>query len=158
MLDFSVTFFITLINLAVLFVIMRALLFKPVRKFMQSRTDAVQSKLDAAETDRASAKKLLDDYTARLSGSEAEAAKIIADARDAAGKEADRITGEAHSQAALILASAQKQIEADRAAALAVFRSEAAALVVLAAGKLLKRDMQTEDYRQQAAALLAELG
>jgi len=38
MLDFSITFFITILNIGVLYLILRAILFKPVTKFMENRT------------------------------------------------------------------------------------------------------------------------
>jgi F-type H+-transporting ATPase subunit b len=56
-----------------------------------------------------------------------------------------------------MIASARDRIDAERQAALAMFKAEAAALVVAAASRLLRRDLNQEDNRRLAASLLAEI-
>ena len=55
MLNFSVTFIITAVNILVLFLILRAVLFKPVTKLMADRAKKVQDTIADAAKDRASA-------------------------------------------------------------------------------------------------------
>ena len=52
------TFLVTIVNITVLFLVLRAFLFKPVTKFMEDRTKKVQDSLDQAEKERAQAKGL----------------------------------------------------------------------------------------------------
>jgi len=54
------------------------------------------------------------------------------------------------------MANAKKQLEVERKAALAIFRQEAAELVVTATGNLVGREIKSEDNRQYAALLLDE--
>jgi F-type H+-transporting ATPase subunit b len=159
MLDFSwATFVVTIINIGILFVILRAILFKPVTKFMEARTKKIQDRFDEAERERSQAKGLLKDYGDRLDRAREEADLILRNARETAQAEADRILAEGRAEAGRVLENARKQIEAERSAALAQFKAEAAALVISAASRLLRREINSEDGRRQAALLLQELG
>ena len=154
MLNFSVTFIITIINIAFLYFILRAILFKPVTKFMDDRSRRIQDSLDQAENDRAQAKALLAQYETQLGTAKTEADAIIREAREKALRESDRIIAESKAAADTALKNAQKQIEAERLAALAQFRKEAASLVIMASGRLLARELKDGDNRRFAQMLL----
>ncbi|MCL2479056.1 MAG: F0F1 ATP synthase subunit B [Treponema sp.] len=156
MLNFSVTFIITIINIVILYFILRAVLFKPVTKFMAERSKRVQDSIEQAEHDRVQAKALLAQYETRLSSASTEADAIISKARERAQQEADRIAKEGRSSAEKALQNAQKQIEAERQAALVSFRKEAVSLVISASGRLLGRELKEEDNRRFAQMLLNE--
>ena len=156
MLDFSVTFIITIINITVLFFILKRILFKPVTKFMAERAKQVQDSIDQSEKDKADAKELLARYEARLETAGSEADSILRAARERALQEAERIIAESRVCAEENLEKARKQLEAERHAALASFREEAATLVVAATGRLLSREIQSEDCLSYAEMLLKE--
>jgi F-type H+-transporting ATPase subunit b len=151
------TFLVTIVNITVLFLVLRAVLFKPVTKFMQNRTKKVQDSLDEAEQEKAQAKVLLKQYEDQLQRIEEEATAIIRTARENARAEADRIIAEGKAQAGRILEKGRKQLEAEQRAALAVFQADAAALVLGASGKLIRRELTGDDNRVQAEMLLKEL-
>ncbi|MDR2258424.1 MAG: F0F1 ATP synthase subunit B [Treponema sp.] len=153
-----VTFFFTLVNIGVLFVILRALLFKRVTKFMEDRSKKIQDTINQAEKDKNQAKQLLQRYEDRLKGAEAEAEEIIRAARESAQQQAGEIIAGGKEAAEALLANARGQVEAEQKAALARFRSEAAALVISAASRLLRRELNQEDQRRYAGLLLQELG
>ena len=157
MLDFSVTFFISIINIVVLFIILRLLLFKPVTKFMADRAKRIQDSIDQSEKDKNLAKALLAQYQEQLRNAEIEAREIISNAREQALHEADRIIAESKVSAEDILARTRKQLEKERHAALAAFREEAATLVVAATGRLLGREIKSDDCLSYADMLLKDL-
>ena len=156
MLDFSVTFLITVINITVLFLILRKLLFKPVTKFMAERTKRVQDSIDQAEKDKTQARAMLAQYEEQHKNAESEAKAIINSAREEAKEEAERIIAESRLAAEATIANARKQLEAERLAALALFREEAAGLVVAATGRLLGREIKSQDSLSYAGMLLKE--
>ncbi|MDR3161878.1 MAG: F0F1 ATP synthase subunit B [Spirochaetaceae bacterium] len=159
MLSFSwVTFAVTIINIGILFFILRAILFKPVSRFMEERTKKIQDRFDEADREQNQAKRLLKEYGEKLDRAREEGELILRNAREAAQAEADRILAEGKAEADRFLAAARKQIEAERNAALGQFKAEAAVLVTAAASRLLRREINAEDGRRQAALLLAELG
>ena len=156
MLDFSVTFVITIINIAILFFILRAILFKPVTKFMADRARRVQESIEQSEKDKNQAKALLAQYEAQLKTAETEADAIIQTAKEHAKVEAEKIIFESRISAEVVLANARKQLEKERQAAIAAFRQDAAALVIATSGRLVGREMKNEDNRQYVEMLLEE--
>ncbi|MDR1024872.1 MAG: F0F1 ATP synthase subunit B [Treponema sp.] len=151
------TFLVTLINIAILFVILRALLFKPVTKFMADRSRKIEESLAGAESEKVQARQLLEQYQTQLKSADEEAEAILKSARENAGQEAERIVAEGKARAENLIAAARTRIDSEQQAALALFKTEAAALVLAAAGRLLMRDLSQEDDRRLAASLLKEL-
>jgi F-type H+-transporting ATPase subunit b len=152
-----VTFFFTFVNIGILFFILRAILFKPVSKFMEDRAKKIRDTIDQAEKDKNQAKQLLEQYERQLKNAEAEAETIIRAARESAQRESDRIVAEGKAAVETLVANTRRQLEAERQAELAHFRTEAAALVVMASSRLVTRDLSQEDNRHYAGMLLEEL-
>jgi F-type H+-transporting ATPase subunit b len=157
MLDFSVTLAITIVNIIVLTFILRAILFKPVTKFMADRARRVQDSIEQSESTKTRANVLLAQYEARLKTVEAEAEAIIKAAKEQAGAEADKIISECRKAAETELANSRKKLQQEHQAAIAKFREEAAALVVTATAQLLGREIKGEDSRLYAGKLLQEV-
>ena len=157
MLDFSVTFLITVINITILFFVLRAILFKPVTKFMADREKRIQDSIEQSEKDKSQARDMLAQYQAQLKTAEADAEAIIQNARENANLEAEKIIAEGRVSAEAVMANARKQLETERRAAFAAFRSEAAALVVSAASRLVEREIESGDSRRYADMLVDEV-
>jgi F-type H+-transporting ATPase subunit b len=157
MLDFSVTFIITIINIIILFFILKAILFKPVTKFMAERAKRVQDTIDRAEKDKADARILLNQYESKIKNLEGEAKEILRAARENAECEAQQIIAGGNAEAANILANTRRQLETEKQAALAKFQTEAAVLVMEASSKLIARELTGEDNMRYANMLIDEL-
>ena len=157
MLDFSVTFIITIINITILFFILRKFLFKPVTRFISERTKKIQNSINQAERDKATSLKMLEEYQNRLKKAEEEADAIIHSAREQAEVEADRIIFQGRAEAEKMANAAKAQLENDRLAAVALFRAEAAALVLSAASRLVKRELAGPEQQRYAAEVLEGL-
>ena len=157
MLDFSVTFIITIINIAVLFFILRAVLFKPVTKFMADRAKQIQDSIDCANADKAKAKELAAQYEEKIKNAEDEAQKILISACESANVRAQQIIGEGRKEAKHIADAASRQIESEKQAAMVKFKLEAAALIVAASSKLASRDFSGSDNQRYANMLLEEI-
>ena len=157
MLDFSVTFGITIINIIILTVILRAVLFKPVTKFMAERAKRVQDSIDQAEKDKGDSQRILEQYQSKLRNADTEAGEIVKAARERAETEARRIVADGKAAAEALTASARKQIEAERQAVFARFKLEAVALVMAASARLVQREISGEDKNRYVTMLLDEL-
>jgi F-type H+-transporting ATPase subunit b len=151
------TFLVTIVNITILFVVLRAILFKPVTQFMETRTKKVRDSLDEAEKDRAKAKGLLQQYEDQLRRIDEDGAELIRQAKESAQAEADRIVAEGKAQAERLLDRGRRQLEAEKRQAMTVFRADAAALVLGASGKLILRELNSDDNRRQAELFLREL-
>jgi F-type H+-transporting ATPase subunit b len=157
MFDFSVTLIITIINITILYFILRKLLFKPVTKFMADRAKRVQDSIDQAHRDKARAQKVLEEYETKLRNATTEVLEMLNIARDDANILKERIVNEGKTEAANIIAAAHKQIEAEHQAALIKFKLEAAALVMTASSKLAAREFSGDDNKRYVNMLLDEL-
>jgi F-type H+-transporting ATPase subunit b len=152
-----VTFLATILNVGILFFVLRAILFKPVTRFMEARTRKIREALEQSEKDKHQARALLEQYEDRLKSAEGEAETILRQARENARQEAERIVAGGKAEAEILIANAKRQIEREKEAGLARFRQEAADLVVAASGRLLGRELGREDNRRYAAMILLEL-
>jgi len=157
MLDFSVTFVITIINIAILFFLLRAILFKPVSKFLADRTKHVQDTIEQAQKDREEATKLLVEYEKKIKDAEAQAREILQKAREDASRQSELIIAEGRKEAKEATDAALKQIESERQAAIAKFKLEAAALVIAVSAKLSSKDFSGDDNRRYVNMMLNEL-
>lgn len=157
MLNFSVTFGITIINIIVLTLILRAVLFKPVTKFMAERTKRIQDSIDQAVKDKSDSRCLLEQYQGKLQKADAEADEIIKAAREKAVEEAQRIIADGKAAAESAAAAARRQIEMERHMAFVRFKQEAAALIMAASARLVQRELSGEDRSRYASMLLDEL-
>jgi len=157
MLDFTVTFGITIINIIILTLILRKVLFKPVTKFMADRAKRVQDSIDLAEREKADSKELLAQYQSKLKNADAEADKIIRDARTHAEQEAQQIIADGKASVEAMTAAARRQIESEQKAAFARFKIEAAALVMAASARLVQRELSGDDKTRYVNLMLDEL-
>ena len=157
MLDFSVTFIITIINIIFLYFVLKLILFKPVSKFLAKRAAGIQGSIDKAKQDNEEAQKLLNRYQELLKKADAEAEEIIREAKKVARIEAERIIDGGRSAAETIVSNGHKQIETERQAMATRFNLEAAALVLAASARLMQRELTGDDNRRFASMLIDEL-
>jgi F-type H+-transporting ATPase subunit b len=158
MLDFSITFFITILNIGVLYLILRAILFKPVTKFMESRTQKIKGELEQAAREKERAEALRKQYEASIQSAEDEGERIIKEAREMAQKQAQTIVDQGKIDAENLLKAAKVQIEAERRVQALAFQEQAATLVLSATGRLLGREVNAEDAQKAAQQFVSELG
>jgi F-type H+-transporting ATPase subunit b len=124
---------------------------------MADRSKRVQDSIDKAEEDEAKAQRLLAQYQGKLKNADADAQEIIKTTRAGAEAESRRIISDGKAKAEAMIASAHVQIEAERQAAFARFKLEAAALVMAASARLVQREISGEDKLRYANMLLDEL-
>lgn len=146
---------IHIINIVVLFVILRALLYKPVSKFMQKRAERVQAELDAAKKDQQTAEELKQKYSASLQSAQAEASEQAAQIIQKASSEANDIVAAAQKEAERIVAEAGKKAEENRKKTLASAREDMKALSLAMAEKILAREVNEADNRKIIDAFFA---
>lgn len=136
---------IHIINIAVLFVILRALLYKPVYKFMQARTERIQAALTEAEESKQAAESLKQQYNTALQAAEQDAAETAAKIIQKANTDADDIVSAAQNEAAQIVSDAGKKAEATCKKALADAKDDMKELSVAMAKKILAREVNEAD-------------
>jgi F-type H+-transporting ATPase subunit b len=151
------TFALTIVNIGILCFLLRAILFKPVSKFVAERAKKIQDAINQADEEKKQAKQLLVQYEEKLKSAEIEAGEIIKTARENANREAQRITAEGKNAAEMLMANGRRQLALDHEAALQKFKAEAVLLIMAASSKLIGRDFQKDDNSHFVTMLLEEL-
>ena len=134
MLDFQVsTIVFTVINLLVLYFILRKLLFGRVNAVLEQRAARVKETIDSAEASKSQAEELRAEYEDKLTDARQEAAKLVADAQNRAQRAYEAKMADAETDAKRLRSEAEAQIASERDAMLRGARNEVASLALLAA-------------------------
>ena len=102
----------TIINLLILYVLIRKFLFKPVHNILNKRDEEIKAKYADAERTRQDANALKDQYENSIKEIEADRQEKLAAARKDAGAEYDRIVADANGKSNEIVAEARKKAQA----------------------------------------------
>ena len=137
-----------IINLVVLYLLLRHFLFKPVMGIMEKRRQIIEDGLKNAQDAQDNAMKMKAEYEDALRGAKQESAQIIENARSAANNEYDRIVGEAGDKAGNIIESAKETVRIEREQTMKELQGEIAGLAVASAAKIVGRTADEDLYDQ----------
>lgn len=159
MLDFQVsTIVFTVINLLVLYFILRKLLFGRVNAVLEQRAALVKEELDSAERNSRQAEELRSEYEAKLTDAHQAAARIVAEAQNRGQRVYEAKLADAETDAKRVHSEAQAQIATERENMLRGAREEVASLALLAAAKVAQKSMDSADDRDLVESFLSEVG
>ena len=135
-----------LANLAIIYVIVRRFLFKPVQKIMAARQAQVDQVYEDADKRLQSATQMKQEYEQRLASARQEADSLIKTATQNAQRKSDQIVAEANSQASHVKQKAEAEIAQQKKQMLKDVRSEISELAVDIASKVVEREISQKDY------------
>ena len=156
MLDFTVTFFITIANLLILFLVLRKLLFKPVTAFMDARAKKIKDALSEASILKLQAQEMAARYDGLMAEADAEAERLVKEGEDRAKAEAKALLDKATIEASETRRRGEEAAEREREKARQELMSDIAALAADVAGMLVGKAASAEDARS-AEHLVREL-
>jgi F-type H+-transporting ATPase subunit b len=152
------TFAFGALNLIVLYIVLRKLLFKRVTAFMSNRTNSIKMAIESAENDRASAADLKHIYEDSIRGAKIEADRIIDESKLKSYREYDAIVNEARQDSANILTKAREEIEYEKAEMLKDVKNQVATLALAVASKVIEANMDTESNKALVEKFIDEAG
>ncbi|MBU0928960.1 MAG: ATP synthase F0 subunit B [Spirochaetes bacterium] len=158
MLSFSVTFFITVANLAVLYLVLRKLLWKPLRAFMDDRAERIRRDVDEAASVKRSAEEMRQRYDDLITNADEEAEWVLRDAEDRAAVRSREIVAEAEREAEAALRRAAERSALEVARARDQLAEEIAGIAVAAASVAARKGLDGEAERLAALEFIRELG
>ncbi|MCR5715598.1 MAG: ATP synthase F0 subunit B [Lachnospiraceae bacterium] len=126
----------TVINLLILFVLMKKFLFGPVNKIIaerQAQADAMLKDAEEAKSKAQESRVKLDEELKHIETAKSEA---VSEARKSAGAEYQKIVDQANADAREILADAQKDAEYEKLKIIRSAEGEIADMIMEAAGRL----------------------
>ncbi len=145
-----------IINIVVLYLLLRVLLYKPIRKFLDKREQKIRTQLEDAEETSKKAQALLEQYQAQLAEAEEQAKQITQEGTARAQQAASKLNADAKQQAEEILAAARAKEQEEQKRAVREMRAQIANMSVDLAAQILKREVRQEDNRTLIDAFFQE--
>lgn len=137
-----------IVNIVILFFLLKFLLHKPISRFLAARSKKISDSLDFAEQEKQKAIAKKEEYDKLLAASQSEAAKIVAEGHERADKSYNEAVEQGKAEARQLIARAMREIEQERRAAIEGMRTEIADMAVQLAEKILEREISLEDNRK----------
>ncbi len=148
----------SLANLVLIFVLVKKFLYKPVKKMLAARTDAIQSDYDAAKEAKDKALADMAAYEEKLSGAKAEADNVIKSAVNTASEREKEIIAEAKIKADGIVRQAENDAELERKKAEDGIRKEIVEISSLLTEKMLEREVSDADHQHFIDSFIESIG
>ena len=155
MLTLNLNLLYTVVNILVLFLLLRKFLYKPVMNIIAQRQKQVDDALTAAKQEAAAA---LNDAQAKLRNVDAEAAARRTAYEQQAEKDKQQLLADAQQQADAILAEGKAAAEAERQHKLRQADAQTTALARAMCEKLLARNLNEQDDARLLDDLLEKAG
>ena len=158
MLTLNLNLLYTVVNVLVLFLLLRKFLYKPVMNIIAQRQKQVDDALAAAETSKKEAATALDTAQDKLRNVDAEAAARRTAYEEQAEKEKQQLLADAQKQDDAIVAEGKRNAEAERQHKLREADAQTTALAREMCEKLLARNLTQQDDARLLDDLLQKAG
>ena len=127
----------TIINLIVLYLLLKHFLIGPVTNIMEQRRKMIEDGFKNAQTAQDDANRLKQEYESALSGARQESVQIVEDARKSARAEYDRIVSEADEKAGSMIEAAKESVRTEREQTMKELKSRIAGLAAASAARII---------------------
>lgn len=144
----TATFFLVLI--------LAKFLVKPIRKFVAARQELIQNNLDEAATKNKEANALLDEANSSIKEAKKTSKEMVENAKVTALNEKDRILNETKEEVASMKEKARKDIENERTQMKQEISDEVIDVALLAASKVVEREITDEDNRKLVSSFIED--
>lgn len=149
---------VSLANLVILFIIVKKILYGPVKKMLANRQNTIDGEYNKAEEATAAALRDKLAYEERLSGAKAEADGIIKSAVSIAHARENEIISDAKERADGIIRRAEDDAALEIKKAEESIKSEIIEVSTRLAEKMLEREVKEEDHKKLIDSFIDEIG
>ena len=156
--DLIADFIINIGSIIVLFLIVKKLAYKPIKKFMDERTERVNSVRINAEAREKEAQEKINKYNVLLEESEKAKAKAVKEGEKQALEESKLIVSEAKDKAKVIVDNANKKAKEKYDSTIEEANDYIVNLTIEASSHLLKRELTDEDNKKIVKDFLESVG
>jgi F-type H+-transporting ATPase subunit b len=154
--EFGLTFW-TIACFILLVAVLSKTAWKPLMQAVEERERALKRDREGAEAARAAAEKVKAELDVRMASFRKEVQSRMDEARAAAEKEKDVLIEEARKHAGIIVETARREIDAQKLEAARELKGKVAELSVLAAERILMKQLDHRANTDLASKYLAEL-
>ncbi len=146
--EFWSTLFFTILNILILYFILKKILFKPVSKYMLARTTKIEEALALAAEAKEMASKMEDEHKERMKEIKEEGNALIASYEKKAQKEYENIIAKAKEDSSKITENTRQELEIEKEQLIAGLKDEIADLVLEASKKVIEENLDTKSNRK----------
>ncbi len=132
------TLFWTLLNVLVLFFVLKKFLIKPVMGVIQKREDMINQQFESARETQSQADQMKQEYEEQLATAQNQATDIIQAARIRAEEEHAQAVARTQKESEQMMEKARKNIKLEQEQAKSELQSQIADIAMLAARKIIK--------------------
>lgn len=158
LIEFNWTLLFVWMTFGALYLILKKKFFERVHNFMVARENQVKESFQNAEQVNLLAAKKMESYDRKIADIEAEGREIIKNAKIRADEKAREILDEANTRASYMIRIAEEEIEREKRKALDDVRKQIGGLAVLAAEKILEKELDPAGQEQLIAGILDGAG
>ena len=134
-------------NLLILYLVLKKILFKPVKNMIDSRQEEVDKMYSDAEGAVKSAEEMKAEYESRLESARSESEEILKNAQRRATLKEEEILKDARAEAQRVLERADEQIALEKKRILNEVKDEVAEMAIDIAGAVIGRDVSEDEHR-----------
>lgn len=136
------------VNVLILFVALRFVLYKPVNKFLKAREERFEKRITEIESKEKEVAEHKQEYDVLLEKAHNEAAEIVKRSSDLAKDHAKEIVGKAEEQSHEMIVRANKDIVNKKSLEKENMKQEITDMAVQIAGKVLEREISLKDNQK----------
>ncbi len=148
----------TLIDLAVIFLVLRHFLFRPVNQVLQKRQEMIESDLQDAQKNKQQAQELKLSYEKVMADVRQEELALLAKAKENAKEQYQSMIEEAKVDVQKFRKNAEQSIQEQKQKVMQDLQKNTADMVILAAQKVTEQQMTPQANQHIIDAFLAEAG
>lgn len=149
---------ISLLNLLILFYIVKKFLFKPVKKVLEKRNGEIEAQYEKASEAEEKANESKAKWEETLSGAKEKADSILTDATENAKRRSEKIVEEAKDKADSIIRQAETEAELSYKKAQEQIKKEIVSVSETLTEKMLGREINVEDHKNLIDSFIEEIG
>lgn len=149
---------VSLINLVILFLLVKKFLYKPVKKMLQNRSASIENDYNEANKALKNAEALELEYEQKISTAKMEADRVIKSAVDVAKARENDIIADAKQKADGIISKAKDDAELERRKYEEDIKREIADVSSVLAEKVIERELDADDHKRFIDSFLEDLG
>ena len=148
---------ISLLNLYLLFLIVKRFLLKPVKAVLEERRRELDSQYDAAEEERRIALASRREWETKMQAADAEANAVLQSAAERAKHRGDALMAEAKLRADSIVRLAENEADLERKKAVEGVKREIIEVSGALTEKILGREINAEDHRNLIESFIEKM-
>lgn len=146
------------VNLLILYLFLKKLLFKPVKNMIDSRQKEIDDMYSDAEESRTTAAALKSEYEEKLEHANEESEQILKNAVRRAQLREEEILKDADKKAARTLERATEQVELEKKRAINEVKNEVSDMAVSIAAAVIERDVSKDEHQNLIDEFINRMG